>query len=64
MVVTWEYLEGFGKSIMQNTNVMLAAACTTAQGRLKLYKYLDALEDQVLYYDTGSLFYVHKSDLY
>nr|XP_054749769.1 uncharacterized protein LOC129255439 [Lytechinus pictus] len=35
-----------------NTNVAVAAY-TTAQARLKLYSYLDILQDRVLYYDTG-----------
>lgn len=44
---------------MRNMNIVFAAY-TTVQTRLKLYKHLDALGDQVLYYDTDSVLYVHK----
>lgn len=43
-----------------NVNVVIAAY-TTAHARLHLYKYLDLLQDRVLYYDTDSVFFV-KSD--
>ena len=36
------------------------ASFTTAYARLKLYDLLDLLQDRVLYYDTDSVFYVHK----
>ena len=36
------------------------AAFTTTYARLKLYDLLDLLQDRVLYYDTDSVFYVHK----
>ncbi|XP_074109281.1 uncharacterized protein LOC141534036 [Cotesia typhae] len=38
-------------------NVVIAAF-TTAQARLKLYNYLDVLNEKVLYYDTDSVIYV------
>ncbi|XP_074115790.1 uncharacterized protein LOC141538307 [Cotesia typhae] len=45
-------------------NVVIAAF-TTAQARLKLYNYLDVLNEKVLYYDTDSIIYVSdgKNDL-
>lgn len=36
------------------------AAFTTAYGRLKLYSYLEQLQERVLYYDTDSIIYVTK----
>ncbi|XP_063971153.1 uncharacterized protein LOC129263814 [Lytechinus pictus] len=42
-----------------NTNVVVAAY-TTAQARLKLYSYLDILQDRVLYYDTDSVIFVDR----
>ena len=42
-----------------NTNVVVAAY-TTAQARLKLYSYLDLLQDLVLYYDTDSVIYIDR----
>ena len=42
-----------------NTNVVIAAY-TTAQARLKLYSYLDKLQDRVLYYDTDSVIYIDR----
>ena len=33
------------------------AAFTTCWARLKLYSYLDTLQEQVLYYDTDSVIY-------
>lgn len=41
------------------TNVAIAAF-VTAQARLKLYSYLDQLQDRVLYYDTDSVIFVSK----
>jgi len=48
---------------LRNANVVLAAY-TTAQARLKLYEHLEALGDQVLYYDTDSCIYYHRKNLY
>lgn len=41
------------------TNIFIAAF-TTCWARLKLYSYLELLQDQVLYYDTDSVIYRHK----
>ena len=49
-----EFESSFG-----NTNVVLAAY-TTAQARLKLYTYLDFLQESVIYFDTDSCFYVAR----
>ena len=47
----------------QNNKVnIVIAAFTTAYARLKLYGLLDLLQERVLYYDTDSVIYVHKSD--
>ncbi|XP_071503752.1 uncharacterized protein [Diadema antillarum] len=47
------------ETTLNNTNVVLAAY-TTAQARLKLYSYLDLLQDRVLYYDTDSVIYIDR----
>ena len=36
----------------------------TAQARLKLYGFLEKLNERVLYFDTYSIIYVHKPDLW
>jgi len=46
--------------VMSNTNPVIAAY-TTAHARLKLYEYIEKLNDRVLYFDTDSIIYV--SDL-
>ena len=38
---------------LPNTNVVFASL-TTAQARLKLYEYLEKLQDRVFYFDTGN----------
>jgi len=40
-----------------NTNIFIAAF-TTSSARLRLYKMLEYLEDQVAYYDTDSIVYI------
>ena len=45
-----------------NTNIFIASF-TTAWTRLELYKYLDKLKEQVLYFDTDSIVYLWKSGL-
>lgn len=42
-----------------NTNVVIAAY-VTAQARLELYKYLELLDERVLYYDTDSVIFVTR----
>ena len=39
---------------------IVIAAFTTAYARLKLYDLLDQLQEQVLYYDTDSVIYLHE----
>lgn len=41
---------------LQNTNPIIASF-VTAQARLKLYSYLELLQERVLYMDTGKFFY-------
>jgi len=40
---------------LSNTSPMIAAF-VTAQARLKLYTYLEQLQERVLYFDTGKFF--------
>jgi len=50
--------------ILPNTNVVLAAY-VTAQARLKLYSYIEKLDNRVLYFDADSLIYLSsKTDVY
>ncbi|XP_070556487.1 uncharacterized protein [Ptychodera flava] len=53
-----EFVEG-----AVNTNVVIAAF-TTAYARLKLYDLLEAIGERVLYFDTDSVIFVSKSDMY
>lgn len=58
LLVNWEYND---KAEEQSSSVnVVIAAYTTAQARLKLYEYLEALNQQVLYYDTDSVIYSCK----
>ena len=51
-----------GEFAEQNNKVnVVIAAFTTAYARLKLYDLLDLLQERVLYYDTDSVIYVHKT---
>lgn len=43
------------------TTSPIIAAWTTAQARLKLYSYLEALQRRVLYFDTDSVIYVSET---
>jgi DICT domain-containing protein len=44
--------------VLPNTNVVIAAF-VTAQARLKLYTYLEKLQERVLYMDTGILLFLY-----
>ena len=60
MEVQFRDVEEFAE---QNNKVnVVIAAFTTAYARLKLYDLLDLLQERVLYYDTDSVIYVHKTD--
>ena len=52
MVAVSSIFEDDFVEIMSNTNVVIAAY-TTAQARLKLYWYLERLQDRICYFDTG-----------
>ncbi|KAG5889398.1 hypothetical protein JTB14_018272 [Gonioctena quinquepunctata] len=58
LIVNWEYREEACDSL-PTVNVVIAAF-VTAQARLKLYSYLEQLEQRVLYYDTDSVIYVSR----
>ena len=45
------------------TNVVIAAF-TTAHARLKLYSYLEKLQEQALYFDTDCIIFKHSSGMY
>jgi len=49
--------------INPQTNVFVAAF-TTAHARLMLYEVLEKLDEQVVYYDTDSVIYVHEPGQY
>ena len=56
--IQWRYLNHFVDGAC-NVNPVIAAY-TTAQARLKLYSYLEHLEERVLYFDTDSVIYLRK----
>uniref|UniRef100_A0A1Y1L1R3 DNA-directed DNA polymerase n=1 Tax=Photinus pyralis TaxID=7054 RepID=A0A1Y1L1R3_PHOPY len=62
LLVNWGFKEE-SYNPLSTVNVVLAAY-TTAQARLKLYEYLEKLEDRVLYYDTDSIIYVSVPGMY
>ncbi|XP_054287287.1 uncharacterized protein LOC129003084 [Macrosteles quadrilineatus] len=62
LLVNWQNIDEVGESL-RTVNVVLAAF-TTAQARLKLYEHLEALGGQVIYYDTDSVLYIYKQNLY
>ena len=63
VAVTYELQEEFVE-VLANTNAVIAAY-TTAQARLKLYSYIEQLQERVLYMDTDSLIYLDRpSDQY
>lgn len=59
LIVTWEHKEE-AYNLSPTVNVVLAAY-VTALARLKLYSYLEQMEDRVLYYDTDSVIYISRS---
>ncbi|XP_031340970.1 uncharacterized protein LOC116169082 [Photinus pyralis] len=62
LLVNWEFKEETYNPL-STVNVVLAAY-TTAHARLKLYEYLERLEERVLYYDTDSIIYVSAPGQY
>lgn len=58
IIVNWGHKEG-AYDTLSTVNVCIAAYVTT-QARLKLYNYLEQLEDRVLYYDTDSVIYIAR----
>jgi len=44
------------------TNIFIASF-TTSWARLELYSYLETLQEQVLYFDTDSVFYLWRDGL-
>ncbi|MGB5440078.1 MAG: DNA polymerase, partial [Gammaproteobacteria bacterium] len=58
MLVRYTKKEDFIKPL-SNTNVVIAAF-VTAHARIRLYSYLEELQDRVLYFDTDSVFYTSK----
>ena len=55
------HYRNIGEFEEQNNKVnIVIAAFTTAYARLKLYDLLDQLQEQVLYYDTDSVIYLHE----
>lgn len=60
VAVTYEQANDFVE-VLNNTNPVIAAY-TTAQARLKLYSYIEKLQERVLYFDTDSIIYVSRPD--
>lgn len=62
ILVNW-YNIGEVEESLRTVNVVLAAF-TTAWTRLKIYKHLEALGCQVLYFDIDSVLYIYKNGLH
>lgn len=58
VAVSYDVHEDFVE-VMSNTNTVIAAY-TTAQARLKLYSYIEKLQERVLYFDTDSILYIDR----
>ncbi|VEN56957.1 unnamed protein product [Callosobruchus maculatus] len=58
LIVNWEYREEAYDSL--TTVNVVVAAFVTAQARMKLYSYLEVLQERCLYYDTDSCIYVSR----
>lgn len=56
MVVNWKYLDDSVK--VSNMTSVTIASYVTATARLKLYSYLEQLNERVLYFDTDSIIFV------
>ncbi|MCP3663201.1 MAG: hypothetical protein GY696_12020 [Gammaproteobacteria bacterium] len=60
MLLRYKMADDFAQPL-KNTNVILAAY-VTAHARLRLYSYLEMLQDRVLYFDTGKvIFYTFQA---
>ncbi len=57
MLLRYKMADDFAQPL-KNTNVILAAF-VTAHARLRLYSYLEKLQDRVLYFDTGKTIFYH-----
>lgn len=58
VAVNYELYDEFVE-VLANTNTVIAAY-TTAQARLKLYSYIEQLQDRVIYFDTDSILYIDR----
>ena len=60
--VNWEDTE----SLVQphTCSIVVVTSFVTAQARLKLYVVLEKMNERVLYFDTDSIIYEHKSELW
>lgn len=56
--VNYDLLDDFVE-VLANTNTVIAAY-TTAQARLKLYSYIENLQERVIYFDTDSIIYLTR----
>ncbi|KAG5885995.1 hypothetical protein JTB14_025389 [Gonioctena quinquepunctata] len=62
LIVNWSFKDE-AYSTLPTVNVVLAAY-TTAQARLKLYSYLEKIDQRVLYHDTDSVIYISQPEEY
>ena len=60
--VNWEDTESLVEP--HTCSNLVVGSFVTAQARLKLYGILEKLNERVLYFDTDSIIYVHKPDLW
>ena len=62
LLVNWEDMDSVIEA--HACSNVVVAAFVTVQARLKLYGILEKLNERVLYFDTDSIIYVHKPDLW
>ena len=61
-LVNWEDMDSIIEA--HACRYVVVATFVTAQARLKLYGVLEKLNERLLYFDTDSIIYVHKPDLW
>jgi len=60
--VSWRFAQEEQLPCLRHTNVVIGAY-VTAGARLRLYLYLDKLQERALYYNTDSAIYIQNEKL-
>ena len=59
--ISWRHANEAHAAVLRHTNDVIASY-VTAGGRMKLYTYLDILQQRALYADTDSVIYIQPRD--